>query len=708
MNAVSFVCNKLSLPSSNVKACISLLESGCTVPFISRYRKEATGNLDEVKVAAIQKYNLEFEELLSRKKFILQSLADQNISSKDLLLSIENCFDPLLLEALYLPYRKKLKTKGTVAKQLGLEPLAKRLFEQNSKDIEADAEQFLSDEVENTAFALEGACHIISEWINEHQDTREQLRSYFLKNASLRSKQSRKKLDPILLTKYQSYTAIQEPLNRCPSHRLLAILRAEKEGVISIAIEVEDLHCIDTIEKIHLKSYNSCRSYMKKAIQDAYDRLLHPSLSSYCLQVAKEKADAEAIAVFADNAKQLLLAPPVGTKRIMAIDPGFRTGCKLVCLDESGDLLYHTTIFPNEPLSKWEESKSIVLNATQKYKVEAIAIGNGTASRETENFIKKIAFEKSPELFIVNESGASIYSASDIAREEFPNLDLTYRGAVSIGRRLADPLAELVKIDPKSIGVGQYQHDVNPTKLKQELDTTVIHCVNKVGVNLNTASRSLLTYVSGIGPKLAESIVAFRSQNGPFKSRSALKKVPRLGEKAFEQSAAFLKIPQSDNPLDNSFVHPESYAVVSKMAKKANCTVADLVRNKNKLNELNPNDFVDNATGLITVQDILNELEKPGLDPREKAEAFSFSPLLQKFEDVKEGMVVPGVVRNITKFGCFVDIGIKESGLVHISQISKNFISSVDEVVKLDQKVEVKIIGVDRALKRIQLSMVLD
>lgn len=707
MNEVSYISAKLSLPSNQVKACITLLESGCTVPFISRYRKEATGSLDEVAVAAIQKYLSEYSDLIARKQFVMQSLHDQNISNSDLLKSIELCFDPLLLEDLYQPYRKKQKTKGMVARQRGLEPLAKLLYEQFHKDIEAAAEKFVTEQVESSEMALEGACHIIAEWINENTETRDRLRKLYTTDAFIATKKSRKTIDPLLLSKYEAYLTVNEPLSKCPSHRLLALMRAEKEGVLNLSVEVDSLRCIQILEKLHIKSNNACTTYIKRTIEDAFERLLHPSLSGYALQVAKEKADEAAIAVFAENAKQLLLAPPLGTKRVLALDPGFRTGCKMVCLDASGDLLYYTTLFPNEPLLQIEKSSQTILQCVEQYKIEAIAIGNGTASRETERFVKQISFKNKPEIFIVNESGASIYSASDIAREEFPDLDLTYRGAVSIGRRLADPLAELVKIDPKSIGVGQYQHDVNQTKLKQELDATVIHCVNKVGVNVNTASKSLLTYVSGIGPKLAESIVSYRNQNGAFESRMELKKVPRLGGKAFEQSAAFLKIPNASQALDNSFVHPESYGVVVQMAKKMKCKPNDLIGNKALLSELNPHEFVTDATGLLTIQDILKELEKPGLDPREKAESFSFSPLLQEFSDVKEGMIVPGVVRNITKFGCFVDIGIKESGLVHISQISKQFVSNIEEVIKLEQKVIVKVVKVDVVLKRIQLSMIL-
>ncbi len=705
MNQEQFIAQFVQALPKQISNTIELLQDSCTVPFIARYRKEKTGNLDEVAIENIAKYSNVFADLIKRKESVLQSIEEQNMLTPELKSKIEKCFDPTELEDLYLPYKKKKTTKGMIAKQKGLEPLAKILLEQNTRNIEEVASKYLNEAVENEEEALKGACDIVAEWINEDAELRQNLRKKYTKTALVQSKKNKKCSEEEKIKKFGAYIDKSEPLHKCPSHRLLAMLRGETEGVLSINVDMEQEPILWEIEKKYIRSKNSCTPYIQSSIKDSFARLLNPALSNETLQHFKSLADNDAILVFGDNLTQLLLSPPLGQKNILALDPGFRTGCKLVCLNAQGDLLYHNTIYPHEPQNQKQEASVQIKTLCEKYKIEAIAIGNGTASRETEAFVKGITFTTPPQVYVVNESGASIYSASKTGREEFPDHDVTVRGAISIGRRLSDPLAELVKIEPKSIGVGQYQHDVNETKLKEELDNVVVRCVNKVGVNLNTASKHLLAYISGIGPKLAENIVQHRSENGPFKSRIDLKKVARLGPKAYEQAIAFLKVPESKNPLDNSFVHPESYEIVNKMAQSMGCKVTDLIANKDLLNQINPQIFVDEKIGLPTLQDILKELEKPGLDPRKQTQIFSFDPNLKTINDLREGMVVPGIVNNITNFGCFVDIGIKESGLVHISNLSKNFVSKVSDVVKIQQQVQVKVLSIDMQSKRIQLSM---
>jgi uncharacterized protein len=621
---------------------------------------------------------------------------------------IQNSFDLQEIEDLYLPYKKKKKTKADVARENGLEPLAKIIMAQNSDDIEFLASKYLNDKIVNEDEALQGARDIIAEWINENIYIRKSLRRMFQRQAEITTKVVKAKKDDEGAQKFVQYFDWSEPISKAPSHRLLAILRAENEGFIKFKVEIDKEEAIDFIEENIIKNKKSdAASHLELAIKDSYKRLLEPAISNETLQEAKTKADAKAIDVFAGNLGQLLLAPPLGEKRILAIDPGFKSGCKVVCLDEKGDLLYNETIYPHAPQNESGMAMKKIRSMVNAYGVEAISIGNGTASRETEFFIKKIAFDKPVQVFVVSEAGASVYSASKIAREEFPSYDVTVRGSVSIGRRLADPLAELVKIDAKSIGVGQYQHDVDQTKLKEELDTVVVRCVNSVGVNINTASKSLLSYVSGIGEKMAENIVNYRSENGPFEDRKQLKKVPRLGEKAYQQAAAFIRIKDGKNPLDNSAVHPEAYKIVEKMAKDLGIKTNELIANKEKIAQIQPEKYVSEEVGILGLNDILNELEKPGLDPRKAAKVFEFDANVRSMKDLKPGMILPGIVNNITAFGCFVDVGIKESGLVHISQLKEGYVSDVNEVVKLHQHVQVKVVEVDEARKRIQLSMIL-
>jgi uncharacterized protein len=621
---------------------------------------------------------------------------------------IENSFDLQELEDFYLPYKKTRKTKADAARENGLEPLAKIIMAQNSDDIEFLASKYLNDKIVNEDEALQGARDIIAEWINENIYIRKSLRRMFQRQAEITTKVVKAKKDDEGAQKFVQYFDWSEPISKAPSHRLLAILRAENEGFIKFKVEIDKEEAIDFIEENIIKNKKSdAASHLELAIKDSYKRLLEPAISNETLQEAKTKADAKAIDVFAGNLGQLLLAPPLGEKRILAIDPGFKSGCKVVCLDEKGDLLYNETIYPHAPQNESGMAMKKIRSMVNAYGVEAISIGNGTASRETEFFIKKIAFDKPVQVFVVSEAGASVYSASKIAREEFPSYDVTVRGSVSIGRRLADPLAELVKIDAKSIGVGQYQHDVDQTKLKEELDTVVVRCVNSVGVNINTASKSLLSYVSGIGEKMAENIVNYRSENGPFEDRKQLKKVPRLGEKAYQQAAAFIRIKDGKNPLDNSAVHPEAYKIVEKMAKDLGIKTNELIANKEKIAQIQPEKYVSEEVGILGLNDILNELEKPGLDPRKAAKVFEFDANVRSMKDLKPGMILPGIVNNITAFGCFVDVGIKESGLVHISQLKEGYVSDVNEVVKLHQHVQVKVVEVDEARKRIQLSMIL-
>jgi len=705
MQLLNFIKGHTQLPEKGIQNTIELLNEDCTIPFISRYRKERTGNLDEVQIADIVKCKSLFEELEKRKLSISKTLEEQGVLTDELQKKIIASTDLTTLEDLYLPYKKKRKTKAETARKNGLEPLAKIIMSQNATDIGTIAFKYVNEEVKTKEEALEGARYIIAEWINERVDIRNNIRNQLEKYAIINTKAVKSKIDAEKAQKFRDYFDWSEALNRCPSHRLLAILRAEHEGFVRLKIEIDDHRAQTKIEDKIIRSDNDCSEQIELAIHDSYKRLLFPALSNEILNSAKEKADDAAIHVFAKNLKQLLLGSPLGEKNILAIDPGFRSGCKMVCLNAQGGLEYNETIYPHAPQNDTKGAIRKISSLADAYKIEAIAIGNGTASRETEQLIRKIQFKNNIEVFVVSEAGASIYSASKIARDEFPNFDVTVRGAVSIGRRLADPLAELVKIDAKSIGVGQYQHDVDQTKLKKELDTVVQSCVNLVGVNINTASESLLSYVSGIGPKLAENIKKFRDENGAFTSRAAIKKVPRLGGKAFEQGAGFLRIKNPKNPLDDSGVHPESYDLVKKMASDENISISGLIGNKAVLQKIDLTKYCTNIVGLPTLEDIISELEKPGLDPRSKAKVFTFNQDIRTINDLREGQLLPGIVNNITNFGCFVDIGIKESGLVHVSNLADKFVSDVNEIVSLHQHVIVKVLEVDIARKRIQLSM---
>jgi len=707
MTNILFIKNQTQLTERAIEHTLELLSEGCTIPFIARYRKDKTGNLDEVAIERIAKAQNEYDNICKRKETILSSIEEQGKLTDELRQRIENSFELNELEDLYLPYKKRRKTKGDVAKENGLEPLAKQIMAQRPADLSSLASRYLSDKVATEAEALQGASDIIAEWINENMFIRRTLRKVFQRKALIVTEVAKGKADEEEAQKYSQYFDWNEPLAKAPSHRVLAMLRAEKEGFIKMKVQVDTEETLPFIEKNIIKSSGEIADFLQKTIKDSYKRLLEPSIANETLQEAKDKADSKAIAVFSENLSQLLLAAPLGEKRILAIDPGYRTGCKVVCLDEKGDLLHHDVIYPHAPQQDTATATKKLRTMVAQYKIEAISIGNGTASRETEAFVKSVAFPQSIEIFVVSEAGASVYSASKIAREEFPNEDVTVRGAVSIGRRLSDPLAELVKIDPKSIGVGQYQHDVNQTLLKEELDTTVMRCVNKVGVNLNTASKSLLSYVSGIGDKMAENIVAYRSANGAFNKREALKKVPRLGDKVYQQAVAFLRIKEGDNPLDNSAVHPEAYPIVHKMAKDLGLPTEKLIGNKQAIASIDIQKYISDEVGILYLKDVLKELEKPGLDPRQAAKSFAFDPNVKTFDDVRVGMVLPGIVNNITAFGCFVDIGLKESGLVHISQLKDGYVSDVNEVVKLHQQVEVKVTEVDEARHRISLSMIL-
>jgi len=708
MNHIQFIQNQTNIAPKSIEATIKLLSEDCTIPFISRYRKDQTGNLDEVQIEAISKLNKQFDEIIKRKESILKSIEEQNALSPELKSKIENSFDLQELEDFYLPYKKKKKTKADVARENGLEPLAKIIMTQKNDDIEFLASKYLNVNVKNEDEALQGARDIIAEWINENIFIRKNLRRLFQRKAEITTKVVKTKKDEEAAQKFNQYFDWAEPISKAPSHRLLAMLRAEAEGFVKLSVAIEKEEALDFIKENIIKNKNSdATEYLELAIKDSYKRLLEPAISNETLQEAKSKADIKAIDVFSENLRQLLLAPPLGEKRILAIDPGYRTGCKVVCLDEKGDLLNNETIYPHAPQNDTAMAMKKIRSMVNAYNIEAISIGNGTASRETEFFIKKIAFDKPVQVFVVSEAGASVYSASKIAREEFPNYDVTVRGSVSIGRRLSDPLAELVKIDPKSIGVGQYQHDVDQTKLQSALDSTVMSCVNSVGININTASKSLLSYVSGIGEKMAENIVTYRSENGPFEDRKQLKKVPRLGEKAYQQAAAFIRIRDGKNPLDNSAVHPEAYSIVEKMAKDLGIKTTELIANKEKIAQIKPENYITSEIGILTLKDILKELEKPGLDPRKAAKIFEFDPNVKTIKDLRKGMILPGIVNNITAFGCFVDVGIKESGLVHISQLKEGYVSDVNEVVKMHQHVQVKVVEVDEARKRIQLTMIL-
>jgi uncharacterized protein len=707
MTNIQFIAKSVNTATINIQNTVQLLQEDCTIPFISRYRKDKTGNLDEVFIEQIAKFQKEYEVIIKRKEAILKSIQEQKALTPELDKKIQQSFDLQELEDFYLPYKKKKRTKADVARENGLEPLAKIIMAQSKDDVDFLATQYLNENVINEESALQGARDIIAEWINENIYVRKQLRRLFERKATITTKVVKSKKEEEGAQKFNQYFEWAEPLTKAPSHRLLAIMRAENEGFIKFKVDVELDDAYDIIDELIIKGDNSTTPHIQLAIEDSYKRLLNPAISNEALQEAKAKADANSIQVFANNLGQLLLAPPLGEKRILAIDPGFRSGCKIVCLDEKGDLLYNETIYPHAPQKEEAMAMKKIRSMVNAYNIDAISIGNGTASRETEFFIKKIAFDKPVQVFIVSEAGASVYSASKIAREEFPNFDVTVRGSVSIGRRLSDPLAELVKIDPKAIGVGQYQHDVDQNKLKEELDSTVIRCVNSVGININTASKHLLSYVSGIGEKLAENIVGYRSENGPFTDRKQLKKVPRLGDKAYQQGVAFIRISNAKNPLDNSAVHPEAYSIVEKMAKDLKLTVNDLIANKEKTALIKPENYITPDIGVLTLKDIIKELEKPGLDPRKAATIFEFDPNVKSIKDVRTGMILPGIVNNITNFGCFVDIGVKESGLVHISQLKAGFVSDVNEVVKLHQHVTVKVVEVDEDRKRIQLTMVI-
>jgi uncharacterized protein len=706
MTNIQFIQSQVSALPQNIEATIKLLSEDCTIPFISRYRKDQTGNLDETVIEQIAKLSKQFDDINKRKESVLKAIDEQGQLTSDLKAKIENSYDLQEIEDLYLPYKKKKKTRADVARANGLEPLAKIIFAQGKDDIEYLSSHYLNENVKNEDEALQGARDILAEWISENVFIRKNLRRLFQKKAIVSTKVVKGKENDEAAQKFSQYFDWAEPISKAPSHRLLAMLRAESEGFVKLNIDFEKEEAIDFIESEIIKASNDTTTHIQLAIADSYKRLLEPAISNEVLQEAKAKADSKAIDVFAQNLAQLLLAPPLGEKRILAIDPGYRSGCKVVCLDEKGDLLYNETIYPHQPQNETAMAMKKIKSMVNAYNIEAISIGNGTASRETEFFIKKIAFDKSVQVFVVSEAGASVYSASKIAREEFPNFDVTVRGSVSIGRRLSDPLAELVKIDPKSIGVGQYQHDVDQTKLKEELDTVVMRCVNSVGININTASKSLLSYVSGIGEKMAENIVAYRSENGPFEDRKQLLKVPRLGDKAYQQAAAFIRIKDGKNPLDNSAVHPEAYPIVEKMAKDLGIKTNDLIGKKEKINLIKPETYITSDVGILAIKDILKELEKPGLDPRKAAKVFEFDANVKSIKDVRSGMILPGIVNNITAFGCFVDIGIKESGLVHISQLKEGFVSDVNEVVKLHQHVQVKVVEVDEDRKRIQLTMV--
>ncbi|ALJ05478.1 RNA-binding protein [Pseudalgibacter alginicilyticus] len=705
MSLISYIISHSQLSEQSIKNTVDLLNEDCTIPFISRYRKERTGNLDEVEIGDIVKYKEQFEALDKRKKAILKALDEQELLRPELQLKIKAALDITTLEDLYLPFKKSRKTKAEKARQNGLEPLAKIIMGQNANDVESIAFKYVKGELVSVNNALEGARHIISEWINERTDIRNSMRKQLERFAIISTKVVKSKIEVENAQKFRDYFDWEESLSRIPSHRLLAILRAEAEGFIKIKISIDDEKALSKIEDRIIRSNNDCAEQIEIAIEDAYKRLLLPSLSNEALQIAKEKADAAAISVFAKNLKQLLLGSPLGEKRVLAIDPGFRTGCKVVCLDAQGQLKYNETIYPHPPKNDISGSIKKISSLAEAYKIEAIAIGNGTASRETEALIRKIHFKNDIQVFVVSEAGASIYSASKIARDEFPDYDVTVRGSVSIGRRLQDPLAELVKIDAKSIGVGQYQHDVDQVKLNKELDVVVESCVNAVGVNVNTASASLLSYVSGIGSKLAENMVKYRDENGAFISRNDIKKVPRLGGKAFEQGAAFLRIRAAKNPLDNSAVHPESYGLVKLMAKDLGKSVQELIGNATELQKIDLKKYCTDIVGLPTLQDIVKELEKPGLDIREQAKVFTFNQNIKTISDLQEGQLLPGIVNNITNFGCFVDIGIKESGLIHVSNLSDSFVKDVNDYVSLHQQIIVKVLEVDISRKRIQLKL---
>lgn len=700
------IATALKLPVHRVENTLKLLQGGATIPFISRYRKEATGGLDEVQIGDIHTRYEKLCELAKRKETVLSTIEEQGKLTDTLRERISNCWDATELEDIYLPFKPKRKTRAEAARQKGLEPLAMLLLMQRENNLSARVRQFVKGDVKDEEDALKGARDIIAEQVNEDERARNLIRNQFSRQAMITSKVVKGKEKEEAALKYRDYFDFSEPLKKCTSHRLLAIRRGETEGILKVSITPDDESaCTERLERQYVHGNGECSAQVAEAVDDAYKRLLKPAIETEFSALSKEKADEEAIRVFAENLRQLLLAPPLGQKRTMGIDPGYRTGCKVVCLDAQGTLLHNEAIYPHPPKSETALAGRKLVKLVEQYKIEAIAIGNGTASRETERFVTSQRYDREVQVFVVSEDGASIYSASKIARDEFPEYDVTVRGAVSIGRRLMDPLAELVKIDAKSIGVGQYQHDVDQSKLKASLDQTVESCVNLVGVNVNTASKHLLTYVSGLGPTLAQNIVDYRTENGAFHSRKELLKVPRMGAKAFEQCAGFLRIPQADNPLDNSAVHPESYAIVEKMAKDLKCSVADLIKNKELRSQIDIKNYVTDTVGLPTLTDILQELDKPGRDPRQKIQVFEFDKNVQTIDDLREGMELPGIINNITNFGCFVDIGIKENGLVHISQLADKFVSDPTTVVSMHQHVRVRVLSIDHERKRIQLTM---
>lgn len=695
----------LGLSERSVTNTLQLIDEGCTIPFISRYRKERTGNLDEVQITAISDAYDKLKEISKRKDTVVKTITEQGKMTDDLQRRIDACWDANELEDIYMPFKPKRRTKAQVAREQGLEPLSLILMMQRERNIEAAAQRFVKEGVKDVAAAIKGAQDIVAEMVSEDERSRQQVRSSFRREAIITSKVVKAKADSEEAAKYSDYFDFSEPLRRCSSHRLLAMRRGENEGILRISISADDEVCLDKLKRQFVHGFGPCQALVGEAVEDAYKRLLKPSIETEFANMSKEKADDEAIGVFAENLRQLLLSAPLGQKRVMGIDPGFRTGCKVVCLDAQGNLLHHEAIFPHPPVNKASVAAHQVEQMVEKYNIEAIAIGNGTASRETTQFVKQLQFGHDVKQFVVSEDGASVYSASKTARDEFPDEDVTVRGAVSIGRRLMDPLAELVKIDPKSIGVGQYQHDVDQSKLKKSLDQTVESCVNLVGVNLNTASQHLLTYVSGLGPTLAKNIVEYRKANGAFASRAQLKKVARLGPSAFEQCAGFLRIPGARNPLDNSAVHPESYHIVEQMAKDNHCTVAQLIGDAAKRKAVDIKKYVTDTVGMPTLTDIMVELEKPGRDPREQIEEFEFDKNVTSVNDLVAGMVLPGIVTNITNFGAFVDVGVHQDGLVHVSQLADRYVADPTQVVKLHQHVKVRVVEVDRKRNRISLSM---
>ena len=700
---LSFVAGSTGISLKQTSATIRLLDDGATIPFISRYRKEATGGLDETQIQAIATAYEKAQELEKRKKHITETIAAQEKLTPELEKKIADCFDAQTLEDLYLPFKPKRRTKAEIAREKGLEPLARIIMAQNSDDVRRSASRFVNDDVADAEEAISGAADIVAEWISENQGARNTVRNMFSREAVVTCKVAKGKEEEA--ANYQNYFDFSSPLKRCGSHRILAMRRGEREGLLRVDISIPEEKILDRLSERFVKNDTESAHVVEEAIADSYKRLIKPSIENEFASLSKAEADDQAISLFAQNARQLLFAPPLGRKRILAIDPGYRTGCKVVCLDEQGNLLHNDTIYPTPPKSETALAAKKISHLIEVYKIDAIALGNGTASRETERFLSSLRYSRDVKVFVVSEDGASIYSASKLAREEFPDKDVTVRGAVSIGRRLLDPLAELVKIDPKSIGVGQYQHDVDQTKLKKSLEFTVESCVNSVGVNLNTASKELLTYVSGLGPQLAQNIVSYRAENGDFTTRRQLMKVPKLGPKAFEQCAGFLRIPDGENPLDNTAVHPENYRIVEQMAKDNNCTVAELIKDKEKREKIDIRRYVTAETGLPTLTDIMAELEKPGRDPRKGVAVMKFDDNIKTFDDLTEGLVLKGIVTNITQFGVFVDIGIKENGLVHISELSDKFVSSASEVVKIHQQVTVKVKSIDRERRRIALTM---